>query len=249
MSEQNANEPTTDTGVLPLHIPVSDFSPAAAAEAEARPTWRGWIHTGVLPVAIAAGIVLVVLANGVGAKVSTAIFFGCSVLLFGNSALYHRFDWKPKTKKALKRIDHANIFLLIAGTYTPITLLALPQSQALLLIILIWGSALLGIGFRVFWITAPRWLYVPLYIAMGWAALAFVADFMRADAAMMILVLAGGLCYTVGAIVYALKKPNPWPGKFGFHEIFHALTVVAFLAHWAGVLLIALNPAVGSFGA
>jgi len=175
-------------------------------------------------------------------------FFGCSVLLFGNSALYHRFDWKPKAKKTLKRIDHANIFLLIAGTYTPITLLALPQSQALLLIILIWGSALLGIGFRVFWISAPRWLYVPLYIAMGWAALAFVADFMSANAAMMILVLAGGLCYTVGAVVYALKKPNPWPGNFGFHEIFHALTVVAFLAHWAGVLLIALQPAAGSFG-
>ena len=114
--------------------------------------------------------------------------------------------------------------------------------------ILIWGSALLGIGFRVFWIGAPRWLYVPLYIAMGWAALAFVADFMRANQAMMILVLAGGLCYTIGAVVYALKKPNPWPGRFGFHEIFHALTVVAFLAHWAGVLLIALSPAVGSFG-
>ena len=249
MTQQNPAEPSTETAALPLHIPVSDYSAAAAAEAEARPTWRGWIHTGVLPFAIAGGIVLVVLANGVGAKVSTAIFFACSVLLFGNSALYHRFDWKPKTKKTLKRIDHANIFLLIAGTYTPITLLALPQSQALLLIILIWGSAVLGIGFRVFWIGAPRWLYVPLYIAMGWAALAFVADFMRANAAMMILILAGGLCYTIGALAYALKKPNPWPGKFGFHEIFHAFTVVAFLAHWAGVLLIALHPAAGSFGA
>ena len=248
MSERNPKEPSTDTGVLPLHIPVSDYSEAAAAEAEARPTWRGWIHTGVLPIVIAAGIVLIVLADGVGAKVSTSIFFGCSVLLFGNSALYHRFNWKPATKKALKRIDHANIFLLIAGTYTPITLLALPQSQAFVLMILIWGSALLGIGFRVFWLNAPRWLYVPLYIAMGWAALAFVSDFMNANAAMMILVLSGGLCYTIGAVVYALKRPNPWPGQFGFHEIFHALTVVAFLSHWAGVLLIALNPAAGSFG-
>ena len=215
---------------------------------DVKPSWRGWIHTGVLPIVIAGGVVLIVLADGWVAKTASAIFFACSFLLFGNSALYHRFNWKPRTKRALKRIDHANIFLLIAGSYTPITLLALPEAKAFWLIIAIWGSAILGIGFRVFWINAPRWLYVPIYIAMGWGAIVFVGDFMSANAPMMILILSGGLAYTIGAVVYGLKKPNPFPGHFGFHEIFHSLTVLAFMSHWTAALLIALSPAAGSFG-
>jgi hemolysin III len=216
--------------------------------AEVKPTWRGWIHTGVLPLVIAGGVVLVVLANGIPAKIATAVFFASSLLLFGNSALYHRFNWSPKVKVTLKRIDHANIFLLIAGSYTPITWLALPQQKATLLMSIIWGSAILGICFRVFWLHAPRWLYVAIYIAMGWGAFVYVVDFMNANAPMMILILVGGLCYTLGAVVYALKKPNPVPGVFGFHEIFHSFTVLAFMCHWTAALLIALSPAVGSFG-
>lgn len=230
-----------------MSMPISEGFREPAADV--KPSWRGWIHTGVLPIVIAGGIVLIVLADGVVAKVASAIFFASSFLLFGNSALYHRFNWKPKTKLALKRIDHANIFLLIAGSYTPITLLALPQEKALVLMIAIWGSAVLGISFRVFWINAPRWLYVPIYIAMGWGAIAYVVDFMNANAPMMILILSGGLAYTIGAVVYGLKKPNPFPGHFGFHEIFHSLTVLAFMSHWTAALLIALAPAAGSFGA
>jgi hemolysin III len=190
----------------------------------------------------------VVLADGVVAKVASSVFFASSFLLFGNSALYHRFNWQPRVKRALKRIDHANIFLLIAGSYTPITLLALPKEKAFWLMFVIWGTAILGIGFRVFWINAPRWLYVPIYVAMGWAAIAFVGDFFSANAPMMILILSGGLAYTIGAVVYGLKKPNPFPGHFGFHEIFHTLTVLAFMSHWTAALLIALAPASGSFG-
>jgi hemolysin III len=215
---------------------------------DVKPTWRGWIHTGVLPIVIAGGIVLIVLAHGVPAKVASAIFFASSFLLFGNSALYHRFNWSPKVKKALKRVDHANIFLLIAGSYTPITMLALPKSLGVPLLIAIWATAVAGIGFRVFWINAPRWLYVPIYISMGWAALGFVGQFFDANAPMMILILSGGLCYTIGAVVYGLKKPNPIPGHFGFHEIFHSLTVLAFMCHWTASLLIALAPASGSLG-
>lgn len=232
---------------LPGYVPVSEGF--AEQTKEIKPTWRGWIHAGVLPIVIAGGIVLIVLANGMPAKISSAVFFASSLLLFGNSALYHRFNWSPRVKLALKRIDHANIFVLIAGSYTPITMLALPQDKALLLMSLIWGTAVLGIGFRVFWISAPRWLYVPIYVGMGWGAIAFVVDFMNANAPMMILILVGGLCYTIGALVYALKKPNPFPGKFGFHEIFHSLTVLAFMCHWVAALLIALNPIAGSFGA
>ena len=229
----------------PLHLPLSQIS--GEVEPEAKPSWRGWIHTGVLPIAIAGGIVLIVLADGLVAKVAATVFFACSVLLFGTSAIYHRFNWGPKAKLALKRVDHANIFLRIAGSYTPITLLALPQEKGLLLIIAIWTVALLGIGFRVFWISAPRWLYVVIYIAMGWAAVVYLPEFLEANLAMMLLILIGGLLYTLGGVVYAMKKPNPFPGHFGFHEIFHSFTVLAFMCHWSAVLLISLSPVAGSF--
>jgi hemolysin III len=228
----------------PLHLPLTEMSQTTE---DVKPTWRGWIHTGVLPIAIAGGIVLVVLADGLTAKIAASVFFASSILLFGTSAIYHRFNWKPKAKKALKRFDHANIFLLIAGSYTPITLLALPQEKGLLLIVAIWATAFLGIGFRVFWLGAPRWLYVIIYIVMGWAAVVFLPDFVAVNLAMMVLILAGGLMYTIGAVFYALKKPNPVPGHFGFHEIFHSFTVLAFLCHWTAVLIICLNPVAGSF--
>ena len=229
----------------PIHLPLSQVS--GQVEPETKPTWRGWIHTGVLPLAIAGGIVLIVVADGLVAKVAAAVFFAGSVLLFGTSAIYHRFNWSPKVKLALKRFDHANIFLLIAGSYTPITLLALPQNKGLILIIAIWAVALMGIGFRVFWISAPRWLYVVIYIAMGWAAVVYLPEFLEANLAMMLLILIGGLLYTLGAVFYAMKRPNPFPRHFGFHEIFHTFTVLAFMCHWAAVLLICLSPVAGSF--
>jgi len=193
-------------------------------------------------VAIAAGIALLVVAEGPAAKLSSAVFVLSSMLLFGNSALYHRFDWKPKTRILLKRIDHANIFLLIAGSYTPITVLALPPEKSVMLLTIVWTGALLGIAFRVFWIHAPRWLYVPLYLLLGYGALIFIVDFFTANAVMMTLILIGGLCYTVGAVIYALKKPNPIAGVFGFHEIFHTLTVLAFLCHFVAITIIATHP-------
>ncbi|MBX3091481.1 MAG: hemolysin III family protein [Cryobacterium sp.] len=230
-----------DTGIDLPNIPLLDD---AREHADVKPTWRGWIHAGTFPVAIALGVILIVLASGVLAKVSSAVFVLCSLLLFGVSALYHRFNWSTRTKKVLKRLDHANIFLLIAGSYTPITVLALPPDKSILLLCLVWGGALLGIGFRIFWISAPRWLYVPLYVLLGWAAVMFIVDFFHANAVMMILIIAGGLCYTAGAVIYGLKRPNPFPGKFGFHEIFHTLTLLAFLCHWTGILLVAINPPV-----
>ncbi|QPZ39551.1 PAQR family membrane homeostasis protein TrhA [Paramicrobacterium chengjingii] len=215
---------------------------AAEHPVEAKPRWRGWIHAGTFPVALVAGIVLIVLADGAPAKWSCAVFMATSLLLFGISALYHRIPWKPKTRLIFRRLDHANIFLLIAGTYTPIAALALPPSKGMLLLAIVWAGALLGIGFRVFWTNAPRWLYVPLYLALGWAAVAYMVDIAHANVATMVLVISGGLLYTAGAIMYGLKRPNPWPGIFGFHEIFHTCVTLAFLCHWTGILLIALDP-------
>jgi hemolysin III len=231
------NEPAADLPNVPLLDDAIEYDAL-----EAKPTWRGWIHAGTFPLAIVLGVILIVAADGAAARISSSVFVASSLLLFGNSALYHRIDWKPKTKAVFKRIDHANIFLLIAGSYTPITVLALPHDKSVLLLWLVWCGAGLGILFRVFWIGAPRWLYVPLYLLLGYASLIFIVDFFQADAAMMTLILVGGLFYTVGAVIYGMKRPNPFPGKFGFHEIFHTLTLLAFLCHWAGIFIVATNP-------
>lgn len=237
-SARNSEEPT-DSGAL--HLPLMEDS-VAHQQTDPPPSWRGVIHLGTLPLAFAAGIVLVVLAEGMAATISSAVFAVSSVLMFGVSGTYHRFSWNPGAKKVLRRLDHANIFLLIAGTYTPIAVLALPMEKATLLLVLVWGGALLGIGFRVLWLSAPRWAYVPLYLGLGWAAVMYMGDLFVANVAMMVLVIVGGLAYSVGAVVYATKRPNPSPRHFGFHEIFHTLTVVAFLCHWSAVLLVAVNP-------
>lgn len=236
-----------NTGPDPLHVPLAELK-GSVQQDDFRPSWRGWIHTGVLPFVVAAGVLLVVFSEGWVAKTAAAVYFASSILLFGNSALYHRFDWKPFAKKLLKRIDHANIFLLIAGTYTPMAVSGLSSDKGVTLLIAVWTIAVLGIGFRVFWLSAPRWLYVPIYLAMGWIAVIYIVDFFNANWVMMTLVIVGGLCYSVGAIIYGAKKPNPSPKHFGFHEIFHALTVAAFFCHWVASLLIGLDPVPGSLG-
>ena len=210
-----------------------------------KPKLRGWLHAATSPLSLAAAVVLIVLSPTLETRVGSALFAGSALLLFTVSGIYHRGNWSKRTWEVLRRFDHANIFLLIAGSYTPITVLALPPKKAIVLICLVWGGALLGIAFRVFWIGAPRWLYVPLYLLLGYAAFAFIVDFFNANAAMIILILVGGLFYTLGAVAYGFKRPNPIPGVFGFHEIFHAFTLLAFLCHWTGILLIALHPVYG----
>lgn len=219
-----------------------DDSAETPVPAEVKPLWRGWIHAGIFPIAVAAGIVLITLGVGPVAKWAAAVYMLSSMLLFGISAVYHRFNWRPSVKQVFRRLDHANIFILIAGTYTPLALLALPLATGIPLLIVVWAGALLGIGFRVFWIGAPRWLYVPLYLLLGWAAVMYLGQMYQANPATMVLVAVGGLLYSIGSVVYAFKRPNPVPGVFGFHEIFHALTVLAFLCHWTAALLVALDP-------
>jgi len=227
----------TDIPNIPLLDEATDRQ-----HVDEKPRWRGWIHAVSFPLAIVLGLVLLALGANAAARWSSAVFVFTSMLMFGISATYHRFHWPERTRVLLKRLDHANIFLLIAGTYTPLAVMALPFDKGILLLSLVWAGALLGIGFRVFWIGAPRWAYVPLYVLLGWAAVLYIVDLAEANLAMMVLVVVGGLAYTAGAVVYALKRPNPVPGVFGFHEIFHVLTVVAFLCHWTAVLLVAIDP-------
>jgi hemolysin III len=237
-------EPAAELPNIPLLDDAIEHRPNTGSDGTLKTSWRGWIHAGTFPLAIAAGIVLIVLADGGPAKVSAAVFMATSLLLFGISAVYHRVNWRPKMKALFRRLDHSNIFLLIAGTYTPLAVNALEAPKSWILLAIVWGGALLGIAFRIFWLKAPRWSYVPLYIALGWAAILYVGDLVEANVATMVLVLVGGLSYTVGALFYGLKRPNPVPGVFGFHELFHACTVLAFLCHWTAILLLVLHPAI-----
>ena len=225
-----------------MSAPVLPASTAPAAAPEAKPTWRGWIHAVMFPIALAAGIVLICLAHGGPAKAASAVFTASALLLFGVSAVYHLLPRPYEQKARLRRFDHSNIFLLIAGTYTPLSIAALPAPKSVILLSIIWGGALLGILFRVFWLRAPRWLYVPIYVALGWAAVLYAGDLIAFDGVAMLLVLLGGLAYSAGALFYALKRPNPRPGVFGFHEIFHACTAVAFACHWTAIMLVTAHP-------
>jgi hemolysin III len=238
-------EPAVGHGRDLPNIPLLDDAIDHAPPVEQKPAWRGWIHAGTFPLAIVLGVVLIVLSDGAAAKTASAIFMASSLLLFGISAVYHRFNWKPSTKAVFRRLDHSNIFLLIAGTYTPLAIDALEFPKNVILLSIIWGGALLGILFRIFWLKAPRWSYVVLYVALGWAAMLYIVDLVNANVATMVLVLIGGVAYTVGAMFYAFKRPNPVPGVFGFHELFHSCTVIAFLCHWTGILLIAMHPITG----
>ena len=191
------------------------------------------------PLALVAGLTLVTITSELRGRVTLTIFTLTAVSLFTCSAIYHRVPWGPTAKAVWRRIDHANIPLLIAGTYTPFAIYLLDRNQAIVLLSLVWGGAVLSGVFRVFWLSAPRWLYVPIYLALGWAALIYLPDFYRnGGLVVLILIALGGVLYSAGAIIYALKKPNFSINWFGFHELFHAMTAAAFVSHFIAAVLV-----------
>lgn len=221
-------------------MPSSAAAPGPLEElaTAVKPHLRGWIHLVAFPLAVVSGAALVAGAPTTAARWSTAVFAVSAGLLFGTSALYHRGTWSPRALLLLKRLDHSNIFVIIAGTYTPLAVLLLSPASARALLLVVWAGALLGVAFRVLWTGAPRWLYVPLYLLLGWGAVAYLPAFGRSGGAGVVwLVAVGGLLYSLGAAVYGFKRPDPSPRWFGFHEVFHALTVVAFAAHVGAVAL------------
>ena len=223
-------------------VAPAGLDPAEAAPFPLKPHLRGWLHAGRFPAVLIAGIVLIALTDSTRGRIACGIYIVTACLLFGVSAVYHRGTWGPRGEAVLRRLDHANIFLIIAGTYTPLTLLLLPESTGRPLLWAVWAAAVAGIAFRVFWVGAPRWLYTPCYIAMGWAAVFFLPDFMRTGGiAVLVLVIVGGLLYSAGGVIYGIKRPNPSPRWFGFHEVFHSLTLAAFVVHYVGISLVAYN--------
>jgi len=206
--------------------------------AAVKPRLRGWLHAGTFPLALAAGIVLSVLAPAGAPRVGAVVFTVTAALLFGTSAVYHRGHWSGRVAGVLKRLDHANIFLIIAGTYTPFALSLLPPDQARTLLLIVWSGAVGGVLFRVLCVGAPRWLYTPIYVALGWVAVFYFGPLLHfGGPSVVTLITVGGVLYTLGAVVYGTRRPNPFPRWFGFHEIFHAFTVLAFVAHYVAASL------------
>ncbi|HEY9562409.1 MAG TPA: hemolysin III family protein [Nocardioides sp.] len=212
---------------------------------EIKPKLRGWLHLATAPLALAAGTVLIALSPTRDTRIASSVFAASALILFTVSAIYHRGTWSPKVWAFLRRFDHANIFVLIAGTYTPMAVLFLHGGARITLLTVVWVAALGGVFFRVFWTDAPRWLYTPMYIALGWAAVFFIPQFIDGAApfpddiaiSSLVLVAAGGVLYTLGGVVYGLKRPDPAPSWFGFHEIFHSFTILAFACHYVAVSL------------
>jgi hemolysin III len=204
-----------------------------------KPRMRGWLHLYALFVAAVAGIVLCAVAAsrpGVAPLLSSAVYSLTVCGLFGVSALYHRRVWSRRWFAVMRRLDHSMIFLFIAGTYTPFSVLLLTPAKATAILAAVWGGALAGVALKMIWPHAPRWLSAPLYVALGWVAIMVMPDLLRAGGvAALVLLATGGAFYTVGALFYALRRPNPWPEVFGHHEFFHACTLVAAICHHIAV--------------
>ena len=210
----------------------------------AKPRLRGWIHAGTAPLALAACIVLTILAPSAAMSWACAAYLVCSLLLFANSGVYHISNghFPHAVSTALQRVDHANIYLLIAGTYTPLSVALLDAGTARLILSLAWGGAALGIVSCLAWPTAPRWLSTALYIVLGWVSVWFLPQFwVSGGPAIVWLLVAGGVTYTLGGLVYARKSPDPLPRWFGFHEIFHVCTVLAWACHCTACYLAVLS--------
>jgi hemolysin III len=201
-----------------------------------KPRLRGVLHEIGFFVALPLAAVLPLLADGARARVAAAAFASSVAVMFGASALYHRPTWSPTRRRWLRRLDHAGIYGLIAGTYTPFGLLVLSGAWRVAVLAIVWTGAGLSVLLKLFWCDGPKWLAAALGIALGWTGVVVYPQLVqRLGVGPALLLLAGGLCYTGGAIVYARRKPNPLPGVFGYHEVFHALTVVAVACQYVVV--------------
>ena len=205
-------------------------------EVALKPHLRGVLHEVAFAISLVTGTVIVCLAEGARARVGASVYAASVALLFGTSAAYHRGRWSPRAHSVMSRLDHSMIFVLIAGTYTPFCLVLLQGWLRWAIFGVVWGGALAGILLRNVFRQPPRWVFVTLYLALGWVALAVLPQVLeRGGVAVFVLMLVGGVFYSVGAVVYARKRPDPSPRWFGFHEVFHACTLAAFAVHYVAV--------------
>jgi len=211
--------------------------PTDVPEFEEKPRLRGVIHASMTLLVIAGGVALILMSHTWGVRLACVVYMVCALELFAFSAVFHLGRWRPNPRRVLRQIDHSNIFVFIAGTYTPLAVALISGWSRVLLLVLVWVCAVVGVALGAFQLKAPRWLTAGLYVAMGWIALGWMPAMWHVSPTIVILLIVGGVIYTLGAVVYARKWPNPAPAWFGFHEIFHAMTVVAAICHWIAIAL------------
>jgi hemolysin III len=206
-----------------------------------RPRFRGVSHMYAFFGSLIAGVVLILLAPTDRATAAAAIYAASVSGLFGASALYHRITWRPAARRWMRRLDHSMIFVLIAGTYTPFALLLLHGTLSTVVLAIVWGGALGGVVMKLAWVDAPKWLMSAVYVALGWVGAATIPQLIsRGGVGAVVLLGVGGVLYTAGAVIYALRRPDPSPKVFGYHEIFHVLVIAAAATHYAAVVGYAL---------
>lgn len=216
---------------------------AGPIAAHLKPRARGWIHLYAASVAAVAGVALVVASWAVSGRttgLATLAYTIATVSMFAVSAVYHRVQWgSPTTRMWMRRLDHSMIFIFIAGSYTPLALTAMPGTSGRWICGGVWGGALAGTAVKLFWPTAPRPLGVALYLALGWVAIWFLPTFLHTTGvAVVVLLIVGGAIYSLGAVFYAVRWPDPWPETFGYHEFFHTATAVAAICHYLAIWLV-----------
>jgi hemolysin III len=217
---------------------------AASAESAVKPLLRGVLHQGAFVAALIVAPLVLVSADGSRARIAAAVFALSVVGCFGVSALYHRPTWTPSVRRWMRRADHAGVYLLIAGTYTPVALLVLDGTLGRVILTTVWVGALAAIVLKFVWLDAPKWVAAAIGLALGWVAvvaLPQLAD--RLELTALTLLIAGGLLYSLGAIVYACRKPDPVPHVFGYHEVFHALTIAAAACQYVAIAIFVIKPA------
>ena len=200
-----------------------------------KPKLRGVFHEIGFYAAAAIGVLMVVTADPGRARIAGVIFASCVALCFGASALYHRPTWQPRARALLARLDHAGVYLLIAGSYAPFGLLVMSRGWAIPVLAIVWGGALAAILLKLFWVQAPKWLSAAIGLALGWVGAVAFSQLLKLPAAAIVLVVATGILYSAGAIIYARRRPNPFPRIFGYHEFFHVLTVAAAACEYVAV--------------
>lgn len=218
-------------------------SPLEFARDEVVPRLRGLLHAWAFWFALVAAVVLIAVAPDARARIGAVVYGVGLCALFGASATYHRWRWNPRWKPILRRVDHSTIFIFIAASYTPIALLVLDDPLRVIVLASVWLGALCGVAMSIAWIDAPRVLVALCYVAVGWVAIVAMPQLFSArGVAMPVLLLVGGLLYSLGAAAYATKRPNPWPRTFGFHEVFHTLVILAALVHFVAIAGVIANP-------
>jgi hemolysin III len=216
----------------------------AAAELLEKPLWRGVLHQGAFIVSIVVAPLLLLSADASRARFAATVFALSVVGCFGVSALYHRVTWTPRVRRWMRRADHAGVYLLIAGTYTPVALLVLEGTLGRVILTIVWVGALAAIVLKFVWLDAPKWVAAAIGLALGWVAVVALPKLVdRLEVSALTLLIAGGLLYSLGAIVYARRKPDPLPRVFGYHEVFHALTIAAAACQYVAIAVFVIRPA------